>query len=381
MQFPRIEVDFAQSTIEFDGPDGERVRERLPPSLLPVQTLFQSLMIDVENDLMVVTLPEGSQAVVELGVSGLADPVAGRRVVYLDQNQWSAMAAWRHGHRAISSTEADAAARLADLVERRQIVLPLSAGHLAETVPLYDERRVALAATVLEFSRGWQFRHPTAVGREELDRALKGKSPTATNVASLGADVLFTQSLQHIDGSDLPGVMAAAFPRLVNASSIYETLIHPQAMPNPEGEAATARWARKFADLGERMRAEKTSRERALKVAHAAVLMDRAEELAQLASPGQFKDWEARAFDDVAEMPFLGRFRAVIFARLRNANGSWSGNDFIDLNYLCSAAGYADLVVGEKRTIGDLRTARGVQEGAFLATTLAEAVALLDSAS
>jgi hypothetical protein len=80
----------------------------------------------------------------------------------------------------------------------------------------------------------------------------------------------------------------------------------------------------------------------------------------------------------VAAMPYLSRYWAVVFARLRNAGGSWSGNDLTDLNFLCSAAGYADLVVGEKRTIGDLRAARGVPPGAALATTLAEAVALLE---
>jgi hypothetical protein len=381
MRLPRIEVDFARSTIEFDGPGGERVREGLPPSLFPVQTSFQGMVIDVERGFMAITLPEGSQVDVELGVGELDDPVAGRRVVYLDQNQWSAMAAWRHGHRAISSSEADAAARLADLAARQHIVLPMSAGHLVETVPLYDEPRVALATTVLEFSRGWQLRHPTVVAREELERALKGEPPVAENVANLGADVLFTQSLRPVDGSGLPGVMATALPRLVNAASIYETMIHPQAMPNREGDAATARWAQNFADLGTRMEAENVSRERALKVAHAVVLMDRAEELAQLASQDQVKDWQARAFEDVTVMPFLGRFRAVVFARLRNASGSWTGNDFIDLNYLCCAAGYTDVVVGEKRTIGDLRTARGVPGGVLLATSLAEAVDLLDSST
>jgi hypothetical protein len=72
-------------------------------------------------------------------------------------------------------------------------------------------------------------------------------------------------------------------------------------------------------------------------------------------------------------------YRAVISARLRSGAASWKGNDLLDLNFLCCAAGYVNVVVGERRTIGDMRTARAVPEGAALACSLSEAVRVLDT--
>jgi hypothetical protein len=49
---------------------------------------------------------------------------------------------------------------------------------------------------------------------------------------------------------------------------------------------------------------------------------------------------------------------------------------------LAAAAGYADVVVGERRTISDLRTAkRRAPAGAELATSLPDAVALIEAQS
>ena len=47
--------------------------------------------------------------------------------------------------------------------------------------------------------------------------------------------------------------------------------------------------------------------------------------------------------------------------------------------YLSCAAGYADIVVGEKRTIADLASLRGVPDGAVLSNSLADAVAAIES--
>jgi hypothetical protein len=45
----------------------------------------------------------------------------------------------------------------------------------------------------------------------------------------------------------------------------------------------------------------------------------------------------------------------------------------MDIMFLCCAAGYADVVVGERQTIGYLRQARIVPDGAALARSLPEA--------
>jgi hypothetical protein len=355
----------------------------LPPWLRRLRTSLRSITFDIEADELVIGLPGGVDAVVELGVAPTraADPLAGRSVVYLDQNHWSALAAWRHGHRRIAPAEATAADRLAELVDARTVVLPISGAHAVETGPLYNAPRVALASTLLELSHGWQLRNPAHVRAQELRAALASAPPVAASVTSLGADMLFTRRMSPVDRSDLPdlpGFLSAAMPRIVNVLSIYEALVSPTAVPDEGGREASVRWAGWFADLASHLRDVGATREGCRRAAHGAMLTDLAPELVQMAPEPALQAWLKRSEADVAAMPYLSRYRAVIFARLSNANARWTGNDFTDLNYLCCAAGYADVVVGERRTIGDLRTARGVPAGAALATTLSEAVALLD---
>jgi len=52
--------------------------------------------------------------------------------------------------------------------------------------------------------------------------------------------------------------------------------------------------------------------------------------------------------------PAISLFRATMIDKLLGS-GRWEGNDLTDLFYLCTAAGYADHVVGERRTIGLLQ--------------------------
>jgi hypothetical protein len=379
VRLPRTRIDFDTGTSERASENGQ-VFESLPPHLRRLDTSIRSITLDIEADELVVGLPNGVDVVVELGVAPphAADPLAGRSVVYLDQNHWSALAAWRHGHRRIAPPEASAAERLAELVYAGSVVLPISGAHAVETGPLYNEPRVALASTLLELSRGWQLYNPVHVRAQELAAALAGAAPIAAGVTSLGADVLFTRRLSLVDGSDLPGLLSAAMPRVVNILSVYEALVSPAAVPDEGGREAAARWAGRFADLASHLHDAGTAREGYRRAAHGAVLTDLAPELVGMAPASALQAWLKRSETDVAAMPYLSRYRAVIFARLRNGNAQWAGNDFNDLNYLCCAAGYADVVVGEKRTIGDLRTARDVPSGAALATTLSEAVALLD---
>jgi len=124
-------------------------------------------------------LPEGTNAVVELGTGweSVEELRAGRPVVYLDQNQWSKLSAWRQEHRRLPSDEAAGAESLVRLVEREELLLPVSAAHIVETVPSFGKQRVGLASTVLAFSRGRQMRNPLHVRLDELVRALSGMSP------------------------------------------------------------------------------------------------------------------------------------------------------------------------------------------------------------
>jgi hypothetical protein len=380
MRIPPVRLDFQTGVGEFQPPGGPVQSFPLSLAMQVSEPDFESAYLDIEGDRLVVTLPGGVDAVVELGVTGpkTEDRLAGRPVVYLDQSHWSSMAAWRYGHRPIAPGEAAAAARLGELVKRGAVVLPMSAAHLVETGPLFGERRVALAATVLEFSQGWQFRNPVAVRAQELVASLVSQSPRAKGAVTLGADVLFADRLSGGAGSDLPGLFRTAMPRVVNVMSTYAAIIDSTTIPDEGGLEAAEAWARQFADLGRQLRAEGASRENVRRRSHWAVIRDLGPEIARLAHPAVVAGWLARAEQEFASMPYLGRYREVISNRLSDGQGRWEGNDLIDLNFLCCAAGYADVVVGERRTIGNLRSARRVPKGAVVATRLAEAITVIE---
>jgi hypothetical protein len=380
MEIPRATMDFEFGFLEIETPDGP-MRQSMPEPLRRIRREIRRVVSEIENDKLVLTLAGGVEATVELGVKtrDTADALTGRRVVYLDQNRWSAMAAWRHGHKPVDKSEAAAAERLAALVTDQEIVLPMSAGHVIETGPLYGERRAAHASTVLQYSRGWQMRNPVEVRKEELSAALDGRPPVADSLVSLGADVLFTRSLRPVNGSDLPESMALALPRLVHVLSVCGVLVNEDRVADEGGRAAVEKWAKNFEDLGADLSSRAASQEEVRLAAHKAVLRDFYDELVDLASMPAIAAWLESSENDLSATRYLSRYRWVIFSRLRNVGAKWRGSDFTDLNYLCCAAGYADLVVGERRTISDLRAVPSGPCGAMLATSLAEAVACLES--
>jgi hypothetical protein len=123
----------------------------------------------------------------DLGESAQESFLGQRTVVYLDQNHWSTIAAWRCGGRPVSAQQARAAEALCQLVDDGEAVLPISAGHVLETGALYGGRRVEVACSVLELCRGWLMRNPVWVQQEELASARAGKRPVgpAAFIASL----------------------------------------------------------------------------------------------------------------------------------------------------------------------------------------------------
>jgi hypothetical protein len=84
--------------------------------------------------------------------------------------------------------------------------------------------------------------------------------------------------------------------------------------------------------------------------------------------------WLPQASTAITDMDYLGRVWRLMFARLRNRAG-WRPNDLADIHFLAAAAGYADVVAGEKRTISDLSSARNIVAGAKLGKSLSDAAA------
>lgn len=233
---------------------------------------------------------------------------------------------------------------------------------------------------MLALSRGWQMRNPLHVRVEELVRALRGEQPHAAEVFAPGADFFFSwHSKDH--GSDLPAPLASVSAELTNALTLYDTIIDTQAIDDPGGVGAKA--AESQAELAERLRAHGAQRELARRVVDTRFILDMKDDLARAGLslgllPDELLDRLADN-DRIARMPFLARMRELIYQRVRNVGQGWQGNDLIDSMFLSCAAGYADVVVGERATIGYLRQSRVVPAGARLATTLAEAAALLDT--
>jgi hypothetical protein len=376
--FVTAELDFDTKVMTVEGVDGQIFTDRWTDE--GHETNICKARLDLRTRTVEFRLRDGDSATLELPID---DPtgrplLAERRVVYLDQNHWSSIAAWISDRRPGSDKHAAAADQLSRLVEARSVVLPFSAGHLVETGALYGEHRVELASAVLAMSRGWQMRSPWNVRRDELAGALNDEAPVARDVFTLSGDELFTRRLKAPDTSGLPRFAAELTSLLTYTTSLCDVLLDPEQIPDEGGRAAFDSWAQSHADAARLMRDHEESRETVWRVANACLLVDAIDEIREVCGPDQSRavNWLPRAERDVGAMPSFGRMRWLIFTRLRNAS-EWKGNDFTDMHYLSCAAGYADLVVGERRTIGDLRTARGLTAGARLAATLPEAVAIL----
>lgn len=97
------------------------------------------------------------------------------------------------------------------------------------------------------------------------------------------------------------------------------------------------------------------------------------------ATPTQATEWFAGAWDQMSlGAPGITLFRSVMVDKML-AGSRWEENDLTDLMYLCTAAGYADYVVGERRTIGLLRQSVGrLQTPVHLHTKLASVVQCLE---
>lgn len=363
------------------------IRVPLPEHILPPnQTHLEHIAVRPHHHRATLALPGAVEATIELGI-GLSPAASldGRRIVYLDQNHWSTVSDWRVGGGRLSAANAAAAKRLLELADDGRIILPLSGAHLVETTPLFGTPRVARAGTLLSASRGWQMRNPVHVRREELTRGLDGTDePRAREVFALNVDDVFTSRRSTPDFPDLPSEVAAIGSELVPALAIAEALIEPDAIPDQGGQAAASAWAAKFAHAAEQLRLENPSPRRVRQVGYAMFMADLADELVVIARDLRLGVHELLARlsekgERLQSMPYLSRLRDVLTLRMGNTGQKWEANHLVDLNFLSCAAGYADVVIGERQTIDYLSKVRVAPPGAQLAKTLPEGVELVEA--
>ena len=378
MEFPIAELDFDAGVMRIERSDGAIFEERLRD--YGGEPQIRRLRIDYTGRRLTLKLPDGNVADVQVHLGPAQDAfLKSRPVVYLDQNHWSTIAAWRCGTRPVTAKEACGAEEICRLACADKIVLPVSGGHMVETGALYGRRRQEVACAVLQLSRGWLMRNPMWVRRDELATARNGNPGPAHHVFTLAADELFSRHLRVPDADGMPPFAAELTRHLINVSALYDTLVAPAKVPDEGGRAAVEAWGSDQAAAAARLRADRASPEMVWKVAHGRLLVDLGQEILDLWPETRTVDeWLPRSRDDVGKMPYLARLRAVMYGRLRNGS-PWVAGDFNDVHYLSCAAGYADLVVGERRTIADLRRARKVPRGARLTVSLvAAAQALAD---
>ena len=147
------------------------------------------------------------------------------------------------------------------------------------------------------------------------------------------------------------------FTRVIAISAVYSAMLDDDPVDMAEGKAAAERWASTFPQMASHMREQRMSEPDAPLSGRARLIADQGQDLARAAdsagvSPEQFGAWLSDEFlEDLERMPYVGRLGEVLYLRLRNADYRWEANDLNDMNFLCAAAGHADITIGEKKTI------------------------------
>ena len=386
MATPLFELDLRERKFKLHSDAGQTEEVPMPDGLLDQDTNIERFTLDGRFSELRIGVSGGEEAVVELRRpdQSLEDLRAERPAVYLDQNQWSYLAAVRFGHRDISAEHVDAAERLAELVEAKKVLLPMSAAHLVETTPLYGESRIALATTVLQLSRGWQMRNPLHIRVDEICGMVEGPPPLIDDPFAPQAEGFFgLETSERIgDNAGYLAYLNSVGPRIL---ATYETLVDPERIPDEGGvaKAAAEGWANKWAGLAAQLYAAGEPAEMVRRVAHGNLIWDMIDDVRRVAEQVGISSEEVinrltTPEDPISQMPFLAQMRQQLFARLRNHGQKWESNDLVDIVFLTCASGYADILVGERRTIGYLRQARTPPPKARLARNLSEAIYLLE---
>jgi hypothetical protein len=288
-------------------------------------------------------------------------PRRGRPVIYLDQNQWSTISKAIHApHRVGSAAERTAAIQLAVMAFQGKVLLPYSAAHVSETAAWSnDAGRYELGLTILACSGGWQMRDPLAVRAAEFRKAIADHvgmqalpSPSVFTLEPYAA--LRVSQNERVIPDEVPKQWVYPYTATLATAVTVACILDRRPVRRGDLSGWVGRVTR-FATWLESERDRSAAQKR--RSAQAFMFGDSTTEIATAAasvgaSPEQMSQWIRDTWDDTSiGAPAISMFRSAMVDKFL-AGGRWESNDLTDLIYLCTAAAYADYVVGERSAVG-----------------------------
>lgn len=369
-----VALDYESGNVSIVRTDGRIITDRIS---VPAERGLVTRSTFVPAESLMEIVAGGETITMALGTT---PGVVSVPVVYLDQNHWIDFARWRKNPGTSDKAKAAFFETLARAATEERVVLPLSSAHLSETSKRGGTTRLELAATMLHYSRGWQLRTVLGLRRAEL-RALFGSGlVTREDAITLAPEAILDVDPNRTLGQELGPELAGLLQRQVWATVLVSLLVDPDP-DGDEGREPATRWAQSFAPLANSMRSNAKAKARSRDLTRIRFCSDLGADLPAAASesgitPEQFGDWlQDDAEAAISATPGLGRLREVLHLRLSNADDTWESNDLNDWLHLSYAAGYCDLVLGEKKTINYLRrSAPRVPPGAVLHRRATEAI-------
>jgi hypothetical protein len=378
----KLRFDFKAADVLITMQDGRQVRKQLPVAL-PDKIEFEFAEFDLATDQVEFVHENGTPVIAEIEPPDRSSPLRpDRPVIYLDQCHWITLARQLWAPEKVLEREREAAIELIEMARDKKVILPISSANLTEMTPADGAYRRNLGLTMLQLSRGWQMRNPVHVRGDELRALFAGAEPIAEHVFTLAPRVLFIGEAP-LAPAPARNPLDDYILRLSEVFAIYQVAVEDEKIPNPEGREKAEAWAQEQCRFALLLREDKVGASDAEHYAAARLVHDLSEEVVAAArgaglSDAEIQSWVAERLDeDVSRMPFLGAFNRTVHDRVRNAEAKWEANHFNDLQFLCCAAAYADVVVGEKETSEHLRRAQKGRRGAAACRTLPEALACL----
>lgn len=361
----QIEIDLDAAVVRISRDGDPVVAMPWPLDRAEAGSAVVRVNYDLRGRTILFTTRQGDRIEAELPDQNDLAPIGTRPVVYLDQNHWSVIAKALHEPESIrDERERLAAARVAQLARQRQVILPLSFGHVGETGQWRDDsRRYRLALTMLQLSNGWQLRDVLVLRRAELQQALATSlgltAPAPVSGVTLEPGAIVGRAAPHRPLSTLDARFALVTTALVEFSVVFDIMLQDAATQL----ASVPGWAHRLQRITRDLAGEGPDARRRRAVSLGTFRHDLPHELVPAAvelgiNPTDAGDWLMTLNEgQIGSMASLSIYRELLHEKLSDPGTIWEENDLTDMMYLSCGTAYADHVVGERRLIGDLRGA------------------------